>query len=64
MPHFQKGFELYHERKFNEASAAFNEALTVNPDDAVTQLYVERCQDYLAEVPPEDWDGVYTMKTK
>jgi hypothetical protein len=25
---------------------------------------VERCQDYLSEPPPEDWDGVFTMKTK
>ncbi|HVK60263.1 MAG TPA: CHASE2 domain-containing protein [Bdellovibrionales bacterium] len=64
LPHFQKGFDLYHERKFSEAIECFNQALAVDANDAVTQLYVERCQDYVSEPPPADWDGVYVMKTK
>lgn len=64
LPHFTRGFELYHERKFSEAAVAFTEALRVLPDDACSQLYVERCDDYLKEPPDADWDGVFTMKTK
>ncbi|MGE3756762.1 MAG: adenylate/guanylate cyclase domain-containing protein, partial [Pseudobdellovibrionaceae bacterium] len=61
---FARGFKLYHERKFNEALAAFNEALTHVASDPVSTLFVERCQDYLAEPPPPEWDGVFVMKTK
>lgn len=64
MTHFSEGFVLYHARKFPEAIACFNQALTIQPDDSVSQLYVERCQDYVQEPPEENWDGVYNMKSK
>lgn len=64
LPDFQAGFNLYHERKFQEAIDAFTRALGAKPDDECSQLYIERCQDYLKEPPPSEWDGVYTMKTK
>jgi adenylate cyclase len=64
LEHYNKGFQLYHEKKFGEAIEIFNLALQAKPDDPVSQLYIERCQDYLAEPPPEKWDGVHIMKTK
>lgn len=64
VPDFETGFRLYHERKFEEAVNAFTRALSSKPDDECSQLYIERCQDYQKAAPPEDWDGVYTMKTK
>ena len=62
--HFNRGFKLYHERNFSDAVSSFDEGLKAFPDDAVTQLYLERCQDYLTEPPPENWDGVFNMKSK
>lgn len=64
LPEFEKGFRLYHERKFDQAVVAFTAALNTKPDDECSQLYIERCTEYLAEPPGNDWDGVYTMKTK
>lgn len=64
LKHFNAGFKLYHERKFEEAIACFNEALMHKPDDAPSQIYIKRCQSYLEEPPPADWDGVYNMKSK
>ncbi len=64
LPDFEKGFRLYHERKFDEAVVAFTSALNLKPDDECSQLYIERCNDYVTEPPGNDWDGVYTMKTK
>ncbi len=61
---FQKGFKAYHERNWSEAVTCFMAALNLSPNDAPSKLYVERAQDYLASPPPEDWDGVYEMKTK
>lgn len=61
---FTEGFSLYHRREFQNAIDQFNEAIKIDPDDAVTQLYLERCEDYLKEPPPENWDGVFTMTSK
>ena len=61
---FAEGFELYHARKFNEAIGVFTQALSIKADDAPSLLYVERCQDYLKDPPPSDWDGVFTMTSK
>jgi adenylate cyclase len=64
LQNFKNGFELYHERKFGEALDCFKKALNDRPGDPPTELYVERCTEYLAEAPPENWDGVFVMKTK
>lgn len=64
LPDFETGFRLYHERKFEEAVLAFTRALNTKPDDECSQLYIERCHDYQSTPPGDDWDGVYTMKTK
>lgn len=61
---FNEGYELYHKRKFREAHEIFKKALVVSQNDPVSELYVERCETYLDAAPPEDWDGVYVMKTK
>jgi adenylate cyclase len=61
---FNEGFRLYHEQKFREAVERFTNALSFAPNDAPSQLYLERCEDYLREPPPPDWDGVFTMTSK
>jgi adenylate cyclase len=64
LEHFQTGYELYHQRQFEKALHEFNTALMHNPEDPVSKLYLERCEDFIAEPPPENWDGVFVMKTK
>jgi adenylate cyclase len=64
LEHFGNGFVLYHEKKFAEAKDFFQQALAANPEDPVSKLYIERCDDYLQTPPPEEWDGVFVMKTK
>lgn len=61
---YNKGLQLYKERKFVEAKKSFNEALQVKPDDGPSKLYIGRCDAFIADPPPEDWDGVFVMKTK
>jgi adenylate cyclase len=61
---FQYGLTSYRNAKFDQALKAFGEGLILNPGDAATKLYVERCH-YLKDHPPGDnWDGVWVMKTK
>jgi adenylate cyclase len=61
---FQEGYLKYHEKSWSAATEAFTKALNIKPDDEVSKVYLTRCQDYLVEAPPDDWDGVFVMKTK
>jgi adenylate cyclase len=58
------GLNLYRQKKFSEAIEKFNEALSIEPDDQPSRLYIERSQLYLTNPPPEEWNGVFILKTK
>lgn len=64
LEHYNKGLQLYKTRKFNEAIEEFQEAIRLKPQDGPSLLYIERCENFLKNPPPPDWDGVYTMTTK
>lgn len=64
LKHYNQALVLYKSRKFQEAKDEFGRALALSPNDGPSKMYIERCDDYLEEPPPEDWDGVYNMKTK
>ncbi len=64
IPEFQKGYELYLLKDFQNAIGQFEKALSLNAEDPVSKLFVKRCSEFLEEPPPADWDGVYVMKTK
>ncbi len=64
LKHYNQGFQLYHERKFDFAIKEFEAALAANPEDKVSKLYIHRCEYFISEPPPQDWDGVIEMKEK
>lgn len=61
---FKEGYEHYHARQWKPGLDAFSKALDLNPTDEVSKLYIERCQGYIVSPPPDEWDGVFVMKTK
>ena len=61
---FAEGRRHYVAKNFEKACACFEDALTRDPQDGPSKVYVERCHDLLENPPSEDWDGVYVMKTK
>jgi adenylate cyclase len=61
---YAAGIRHYRAREWKDARACFQEALKLNPADKPSQLYVERCEHFLQNPPPGDWDGVWTMTTK
>lgn len=62
--HYNQALELYRGRKFTEAKALFQKCLEVVPGDGPSQIYVERCDVFIQNPPPADWDGVFVMTTK
>ena len=61
---YRLAMEQYRGRRFREAHASFGEALAVRGEDKVCSMYVERCEHYQAEPPPEQWDGEWVMTEK
>ena len=61
---FNSGYELYHQKQFQEAIVQFDKALDLQPEDTASKLYIQRCQDFIDSPPPADWDGVFVMQTK
>lgn len=65
MQQFSEALELYRTQKFSDAIPVFEE-LANDPaiKDFTSNLYVDRCKEYLLDPPPTNWDGVYRPKSK
>ena len=61
--YFKSARTWYRKGQWDKAAATFREALALNPQDKLTQLYIERCE-YLKANPPQDWNGVWVLSTK
>ena len=61
---FETGLRHYRKREWQKAIGAFTEALTHYEHDQPSKLYLNRCEHYRQDPPPEDWGGVWSMTTK
>ena len=61
--HFNEGRKKYISGDFNSAISSFKECLKANSDDVLSNTYIERCKQ-LIDQKPENWDGVWVMKSK
>ncbi len=62
--YFNEAINLYRAKRFEEAKKLFSRSRDLLKADAPSSLYIDRCDEYIIEPPGEDWDGVYTAKTK
>lgn len=62
--YYNEGLAFYKQRKWNDAIVQFKKALEIKPEDGPSKLYVSRCEHFIENPPPADWDGVFTMTTK
>ena len=53
----------YRARRFDEALAAWS-GLQARAPSTLYEVWIERVRHYLAEPPPQAWDGVFTFETK
>jgi tetratricopeptide (TPR) repeat protein len=61
---FAEGHKYYKMMEFEKALECFQKALELDPSDGPSREYQKRCREYSENPPPDDWDGVYVMKTK
>jgi len=60
---YETGLGLYIEKKWDKAIDSFKKAHKIMKDKA-SDLFINRCKEFMKNPPPKDWDGVWEMKTK
>lgn len=61
---FNEGVKLYRKQEWDRASGFFAKALAANPQDSLSQIYIDRCDLMKANPPGDEWDGVWVMTSK
>ncbi|MDR2029072.1 MAG: CHASE2 domain-containing protein [Treponema sp.] len=61
---WEGAIERYERREFEEALKNFRSIMEGDDKDRVAKLYHARCEQYLKDPPPVDWDGVYNLTQK
>jgi class 3 adenylate cyclase len=61
---FGRAVALYRERRWEDATAAFESLLRVRPDDLAALHYRELCEQYRRRPPADDWMGVIELQEK
>ncbi|MEN6318352.1 MAG: CHASE2 domain-containing protein [Syntrophaceae bacterium] len=61
---FEEGLVKYKQGLWDEAIEFFNKVLEIQPVDAPSHLYIERCKELKKNPPEGTWDGVFTMTRK
>ncbi len=59
-----KGLEAYKQRRWDDGIALFADALDLDNSDGPSKVYLDRCREFRDHPPPDDWDGIFTMRTK
>jgi adenylate cyclase len=61
---YEAGLDAYARREWSEAVELFERAIAHRGDDLPSRIFVERCRNYLASPPPEDWTAVSILAEK
>ena len=62
--YYNRGLSAFRDRDFELALQYFRAALEVDPTDRPSALYIERCEEYMVDPPPADWDFVERRQSK
>jgi adenylate cyclase len=61
--YFNEAVQSYRGGEWDVAIKKFNDALSANPSDKLSNIYIDRCEQLKAD-PPENWDGIWIMTSK
>ncbi|MBN2008038.1 CHASE2 domain-containing protein [candidate division KSB1 bacterium] len=64
LEYFVQGLELYRQRNWVAAYDWFQKALQLVPHDGPALEFIRRCKIFIENPRPEDWDGVFNLRSK
>ena len=62
--HYHQARHYYLDRNFPLAMAEFGQVLSVDKENKAASIHLQRCQYWLQNPPPEDWDGSWALTDK
>ncbi|MBV9552236.1 MAG: GAF domain-containing protein [Alphaproteobacteria bacterium] len=60
--YFEHGLSAYRNRDWQAATASFEQALALRPEDEPSRIYIDRCRTYAQAPPPDDWGGIWVSE--
>jgi adenylate cyclase len=60
----KRGFDLYRQRRFVESSDCYDRILKLQPNDCLSQLLRNRCNEYSRVAPEATWQGACVFEAK
>ena len=64
LPRWHAAREAWCAGDFALARRGFEACLRLDPDDAPARLYIQRCDRFIEEGAPPDWDGILRLQQK
>ena len=61
---FEMAYNEYKSGNFTEAKKSFETCLSIKENDSVAKLFISRCESFLKDGTPENWDGIMTILEK
>ena len=61
---FEYAAGYYQRRDWEKALQLFQNCLQMRPEDRPSNIFLERCQGFLINPPPNDWTGVIVLREK
>ncbi|HEW98853.1 MAG TPA: response regulator [Beggiatoa sp.] len=61
---FIQAIDAYYHKQFKQAIKQFQQILTELPQDKAAHFYLERCEYYLEQGTPDDWEGIEALEQK
>lgn len=61
---FQLAISQYRDKQFDTALKTFRAVSEKNPEDKAAKVYIDRCEQILAEGLPEDWEATQRLTSK
>lgn len=57
----EQGIKFRRDKKWSQALAVFQQALSISPDDILITHHIEQCQRAQTILLPDDWDGALSL---
>ncbi len=61
---YHAAYEQFLNRQFETAKSTLEQFKDIYPDDYITDLYIEACEEFIKNPPGDDWNGTVTLKSK
>ncbi len=61
---FNKAMSMFKLQNWETAIEYFGKVREKIPDDYISEMYIQRCCDYMKTPPPEGWDGTLDLQFK